>query len=128
MLLLHYICYDGTNIYSGGRIMSHILEMPACTIKAGISEADFLRAHEKFNREFMVKQEGYVSHKLVRRGDDWFDIAVWESTAAKEKAFKDIYKSTAAMEYCALINQVGTDDDIPLFSVVKYYDDLPMKK
>ena len=102
--------------------MQHILEMPAFTIKAGVSEADFLLAHEKFNREFMTKQEGYVSHKLVRNGDKWFDVAVWESTAAKDKAFKDIYKNAAAMEYVLLIDQEGTDDDIPLFSVVRYYE------
>ena len=101
--------------------MAHILEMPAFLIKTGVSEADLLRAHEKFNREFMAKQEGYVSHKLVRSGDRWFDIAVWESIEAKDKASKDIYKSSAASEYISLIDQVGTDDDIPLFSVVRYY-------
>jgi len=101
--------------------MSHILEMPAFTLKPGVSESDFLLAHEKFNHEFMVKQEGYVSHKLVRNGDNWFDIAVWQSTEAQEKAFRDIYDNAAAIEYIDLIN-AGSDDDIPLFSVVKYYD------
>ena len=102
--------------------MPHILEMPAFKTKEGVAESDFLAAHEKFNREFMAKQEGYVSHKLIRSGDNWFDIAVWESMGAKEKAFKDIYKNDAAMEYVTLIDQVGTDDDIPIFTVVKYYD------
>jgi len=101
--------------------MSHILEMPAFTIKDGVSEADFLAAHEKFNREFMSKQEGYVSHSLVRDGDKWFDVAVWESTKAKEKAFGDIYKNTAALDYISLIDDIGIDDDIPIFSVVKIY-------
>jgi len=103
--------------------MPHILEMPAFKIKEGVTEDDFLFAHEKFNREFMAKQEGYVSHKLIRNGDNWFDIAVWASMEAKEKAFKDIYKNAAAMEYIPLIESVGTDDDIPIFTVVKYYDD-----
>jgi len=101
--------------------MQHILEMPAFTLKTGVPEADFLLAHEKFNCEFMAKQKGYVSHMLVRNDDKWFDIAVWESIDAKEKAFQDIYKSSAAAEYIALIDQIGTDDDIPLFSVVKQY-------
>jgi len=103
--------------------MPQILEMPAFSIKQGVSEADFLLAHEKFNREFMCKQEGYVSHKLIRNGDNWFDIAVWKSTEAKEKAFKDIYENAAAAEYILLIDRGGTDDDIPLFSVVKDYDE-----
>jgi len=102
--------------------MPHILEMPAFTIKKGVSEADFLLAHERlFNREFMAKQEGYISHMLVRDGDKWFDVAIWESMEAKEKAFKDIYNSSAALEYITFIDSIGTDDDIPLYTVVKNY-------
>ena len=98
-----------------------ILEMPSFTLKNGVSEAEFLIVHEKFNREFMVKQEGYISHKLIRDGDKWFDIAVWSSIEAKEKAFQDIYESSAAIEYITLIDQIGTDDEIPIFTVVKTY-------
>jgi len=105
--------------------MPQILEMPAFTVKEGVAEADFLAAHAKFHREFMAKQEGYVSHKLIRSGDNWFDIAVWASEQAKEKAFKDIYDNAAAMEYVEFIDSVGTDDDIPLFTVMKDYDEEP---
>lgn len=97
-----------------------ILEMPAFTLKKGVTESEFLLAHEKFNREFMKKQKGYVSHKLVRDGDNWFDIAVWESTETKDQAFKDIYENAAALEYIELI-EAGPDDEIPLFTVVKTY-------
>ena len=98
-----------------------ILEMPSFTLKNGVSETDFLIAHEKFNQEFMVKQKGYISHKLVKDGDKWFDIAVWSSMEDKEKAFQDIYESAAAVEYITLIDQIGTDDEIPVFTVVKTY-------
>ncbi|MCL2599729.1 MAG: hypothetical protein FWD88_00900 [Treponema sp.] len=101
--------------------MPHIVELPSFTLKEGVSEADFLLAHEKLNRDFMAKQEGYVSHELLRDGGKWFDLAVWESMEAKEKAFKDIYGNAAAIEYIALIDQIGTDDDIPIFTVVKSY-------
>lgn len=101
--------------------MPNIVEMPAFTIKKGISESDFLIAHERFNREFMSKQEGYISHKLLKNGERWFDLAIWESMEAMEKAFKDIYANTAAAEYIALIEQIGADDDIPIFAVVKNY-------
>ena len=98
-----------------------ILEMPSFTLKNGVSETEFLIAHERFNQEFMVKQKGYISHKLVRDGDKWFDIAVWSSMEAKEKAFQDIYDSAAAIEYITLIDQIGTDDEIPIFTVMKTY-------
>ena len=101
--------------------MPNIVEMPAFTIKKGVSESDFLLAHEKFNREFMSKQKGYISHKLLHDGKKWFDLAVWESIETMKKAFKDIYGNTAAAEYIALIEQIGTDDDIPIFTVIKNY-------
>lgn len=101
--------------------MSHILEMPSFKLKQGISEADFLHAHEKFNREFMSQQSGYVSHQLIRDGDKWFDVAVWDSIESKEKAFADIYKYNGIEEYMSFIDQDGTDDEIPLYQVVITY-------
>ena len=101
--------------------MSHILEMPSFNLKKGISEADFLIAHEKLNSEFMSKQKGYVSHHLIRDGEKWFDIAVWDSIESKEKAFLDIYKYEGLSEYMSFIEQEGTDDDIPIYTVVKTY-------
>jgi len=98
-----------------------ILEMPVFTIKKGVTEKQMLEAHEKFNREFMKKQAGYVSHSLLKRGQQWYDIAVWATEVAKDKAFSDIYKSKAALEYIELIDSCD-DADIPLFSVVKDYD------
>ena len=101
--------------------MPHILEMPCFKLKNGVTEAEFLSAHQKLNREFMSKQKGYISHKLIRDGEKWFDIAVWDSIESKEKAFADIYKYDSIEEYMAFIDQDGTDDDIPLYTVVKTY-------
>lgn len=101
--------------------MPNIVELPSFTLKSGVSEADFLIVHEKFNRDFMSKQEGYISHKLLNDGDKWIELAIWESMEHVQVAFKDIYKSDAANEYISLIDQIGSDDDIPLFSVVKSY-------
>lgn len=101
--------------------MPHILEMPSFRIKEGVSEADFLHAHEKLNREFMSKQKGYISHQLIRDGEKWFDVAVWDSVESKEKAFEDIYKYDGIEEYMSFIDQDGADDDIPLYTVVKTY-------
>jgi len=97
------------------------MEMPAFTVKKGVSEADFLRAHEKFNREFVSQQYGYVFHRLIRDGDQWFDLIVWDSVESKEKAFEDIYAWEGLDAYMSCIDQVGTDDDIPLYTVVKTY-------
>ncbi|MDH6364983.1 quinol monooxygenase YgiN [Enterococcus sp. PF1-24] len=101
--------------------MKQILEMTSFKLKKGISEANFLLAHEKFNRDFISKQEGCVSHMLIRDGDNWSEIVVWDSIELKEKAFEDIYKYDGLEEYMSFIDQDGTDDDIPLYTVVKTY-------
>jgi len=98
-----------------------ILEMPAFKLKKGVDENDFLLAHERFNREFMKNQKGYVSHKLIRDGDKWFDIAVWDSLESKERAFAEVNDHEATINYMSFIDQEGTDDDIPLYTVVKTY-------
>ena len=101
--------------------MPNIIEMPAFTLKAGVSESDFLLVHEKFNQDFMAKQKGYISHKLLRDGDKWFDLALWESMEDMQSAFKDIYENASAAAYIALIDQIGADDEIPIFSVIRNY-------
>lgn len=101
--------------------MPNILEIPSFKLKQGISEASFLIAHEKFNKEFICRQKGYVSHMLIRDGKKWFEIVVWDSMESKEKAFVDIYNYDGIEEYMSYIDQDGSDDDIPLYTVVKTY-------
>ena len=105
--------------------MPNIVEFPAFTLKKGVSVSEFLPVAERFHREFIAKQKGYISHKLLVSGDKWYDLVTWESMEETENAFKAIYQNAAATEYIALIEQIGTDEEIPLFSVVKDYQDIP---
>lgn len=101
--------------------MTNIIEMPAFTLRKGVSESEFLLAHEKFNREFVSKQKGYISHKLLNDGTQYFDLVIWESMEYVENAFKAIYENSYAKELMAFIDDGSTDEDIPLFSIVKSY-------
>ena len=47
--------------------MSNVVGIVSFYIKKGISELDFLIAHEKYHKEFVSKQKGYISHKLLVR-------------------------------------------------------------
>lgn len=101
--------------------MAHVVELPSFTLKEGVSEPEFLLAHEKFNQDFMARQKGYVSHSLLKDGDTWFDLAVWESREAMQDAFKDIYENDSASAYISLINPIGSDEEISVFSIVRRY-------
>ena len=95
--------------------------MVSFTMKEGVSESDFLLVHEKYNREFVSKQNGYITHKLLVNGDKWTDLVIWESMDDTQNTFEAVGKNAVAIEVMSLIDQIGNDDDIPLFSVVKNY-------
>lgn len=101
--------------------MPNIVEFPSFTLKKGVSESDFLFVHKKFHTDFISKQKGYISHKLLNNDEKWFELVVWESMEAMQNAFKTIYENVAAAEFISLIEQIGSDNDIPIFSVVKSY-------
>ena len=101
--------------------MSKILEFPSFTLKDGVIVDDFLTITQMFNDEFLVKQKGFISHKLLTKGDVWYQIVIWASMAEMEDAFKSIYESEAAAKFIECIDQIGSDDEIPLFSIVKEY-------
>ena len=101
--------------------MANIIGMVSFTLKKGVSESDFLLAHEKYNREFVSKQNGYITHKLLVNGDKWTDLVIWESMDDTQNTFEAVGKNAVAIEVMSLIDQIGNDDDIPLFSVVKNY-------
>ena len=101
--------------------MANIIGMVSFTLKEGVSESDFLLAHEKYNREFVSKQNGYITHKLLVNGDKWTDLVIWESMDDTQNTFEAVGKNAVAIEVMSLIDQIGNDDDIPLFSVVKNY-------
>ena len=99
--------------------MANIIGMVSFTLKKGVSESDFLLVHEKYNREFVSKQNGYITHKLLVNGDKWTDLVIWESMDDTQNTFEAVGKNAVAIEVMSLIDQIGNDDDIPLFSVVK---------
>ena len=99
----------------------NVMGLVPYTLKEGVSEAEFLAAHEKYISEFVSKTDGYISCTILTDGDKWYDLAAWESMEALQKAFGDSHGNADAAEIMSFINQVGSDDDIPLFTIVKRY-------
>ena len=48
-------------------------------LKDGVSVPEFLLAIEKLIKEYVSKQKGYISCKLLADGDAWADCAVFET-------------------------------------------------
>ena len=69
--------------------MSHIVELVSFNLKKDVSVPDFLLVSDKFNQDFMSGQKGYISRKLLVKGDTWTDLVLWESIEDAKNAAKN---------------------------------------
>ncbi len=100
--------------------MSHIVELVSFNLKKDVSVPDFLLVSDKFNQDFMSGQKGYISRKLLVKGDTWTDLVLWESIEDAKNAAKAIYESAVAAEYIAFIEDEESDE-LLYFSVERSY-------
>ena len=78
--------------------MAHVQIYHSYKLKEGKSEQDFLRVAEKFSNDSSLKTKGFVSWTLLRDGETWSDILVYESMEDFESATGSIHKNPLARE------------------------------
>lgn len=100
--------------------MPNIVEFAPFYLKKAASVPDFLIASDKFHNEFMSKQKGYISRKLLVDGEMWSDLVVWSSMEDAQNAINAFDDNTAACEYMSFIDQERSCD-IHHFSIEKSY-------
>ena len=74
-------------------------------LKEGKSEQDFLRIAEKFGNDPGLKTKGFISWTLLRDGEIWSDILVYESMDDFKSANEFIHKNP-------FIHELGSFFDI----------------
>ncbi|MDR2148677.1 MAG: hypothetical protein LBE91_19725 [Tannerella sp.] len=74
-------------------------------MKEGKSEQDFLRVAEKFSNDTGLKTKGFVSWTLLRDGEMWADILVYES-------MDDFKNATGSIHKNPLVRELGSFFDI----------------
>jgi len=87
--------------------MANVAEFQSFKLKEGLTASDFLLASDKFNYEFLSKQKGYVSYKVLSEGDTWYDLLSWESLddiQAAAEAYK-MYEAKTDKHYISLIDE-----------------------
>ena len=87
--------------------MPNVVEFASFNLKKGASVSDFLLASDKFNREFLSVQKGYISRKLLRGGEIWADSVLWETMEDALKAFKAADEDAAACEYMSFLEEMS---------------------
>jgi len=85
--------------------MSNVVEFASFNLKKGASVSDFLLVSDKFNSDFLSKQKGYISRKLLLGGEMWADSVLWETMEDALKAFETAEENTKACEYVSFMDQ-----------------------
>ena len=96
--------------------MTGVAEFQSFKLKKGVAASEFLLASDKFNNEFLSKQKGYISYKVLKKGDTWYDFLVWESeenVSAAAEAYKS-YAEKTSNHYISFIDEESQSELLQL--------------
>ena len=84
--------------------MPQVVEFVTFYLKKKVAASDFLDMSEKFNKEFLSKQKGYVSRQLLADGEMWADMVIWESMDDAKTTISVSYNDAIAREYVTMLS------------------------
>ena len=89
--------------------MAYVVEFATFYLKKTVSRAEFMAASDKLNNEFLQKQRGYVSRKLLINGGMYCDYVLWETLDDAKTAVKNSQNDPAALAYISklIFNRKG---------------------
>lgn len=84
--------------------MSQVIEWAPFSLVEGAEENALLAASDSLQKDFLVKQPGFVARELLRVGPRRFvDLLRWQSRADAEEAMKAVSQSSACQAYFSLM-------------------------
>lgn len=102
--------------------MPNSIEFVSFKLKKGVAVPEFHLISDKFNSDFLSKQKGYISRKLLTKGEMWADLVVWETEEDFQNAMKASKEDVVAAEYLSHLNLSAKGSFFHLFCVEKNYD------
>lgn len=102
--------------------MNKAIEYVAFRLKKGVTVEEFIPVSDKFNEEFLKKQRGYISRRILQDGELWADLVLWETADDHLNAMESSKQDAAAGEYLSMLNLSAKGSSYHLFSSVKSYD------
>ena len=100
--------------------MANVVSFNSYQLHKGASISDFLLATEVLINEFVSKQKGFISSKLLAEGETWADFTVFESLEDLNAFIPLCNKNELARKVYGFIN-FGTLDS-HVYSVEKDFD------
>lgn len=101
--------------------MPQVVEFVTFYLKKKIAVSDFLIMSDRFNREFLSKQKGYVSRQLLADGEMWADMVIWETMDDAKTAINVSFTDTVARQYVAMLSFNKKGCSLRHLSVEKEY-------
>ena len=99
--------------------MSSAVMFISYKLAKSVSSQDFLLASEKVNSEFMSKQKGYISWKVLIDGDIWSDLLIWETKEDAQNAMAVGGANADNQKFFALLDPESVK--MQIFTVQKSY-------
>src|SRR5688500_8767455 len=77
-----------------------VVEWAPFRLRAGVDEAEFLRASDEFQETFVRRQRGFVRRELLKGTDgQWVDLVVWADQAAADAVMPAAMEEPACHMY-----------------------------
>jgi len=99
--------------------MSNAVVFISYKLAKDVSAQDFLLASEKVNNDFMSKQKGYISWKVLVDGDTWADLLIWETKEDAGNAMAAGGANADNQKFFALLDPESVK--MQIFTVEKSY-------
>ena len=99
--------------------MSNAVMFISYKLAKDVSAQDFLLASEKVNNDFMSKQKGYISWKVLVDGDVWADLLTWETKEDAQNAMAVGGANADNQKFFALLDSESVK--MQIFTVEKSY-------
>lgn len=88
-----------------------IVEWAPFKLREGVSEAEFLRASDVFQREFVSRQPGFLRRELLRGKDgQWVDLVIWKDQTSADAVMAAAMEHPACLQYFTFMPPFDTAD------------------
>jgi hypothetical protein len=94
-----------------------VVEWAPFRLASGATETDLLEASDRFQRDFLKHQPGFLRRELLRgRGAEWVDLVLWRDQASADA----IMAAAITSPHCAGYFQVMEPVEDPAANVLHF--------
>jgi hypothetical protein len=85
------------------------IEIAPFRLAPGVTEAALIAASAALQRDFLAGRPGFLRRELLRTGEGFADLVLWENAAAAEAAMAEVGRSAACAAYFRLMAAEDAD-------------------